>query len=744
MIQQTCHISLKYSPRQGETMRIETEINDGAAAPAITSLHLEFCTGFGQFDTRKNSLENYQGITGKEIVAMLRNPPSVPKDQAQWFIPSTYKASDGRVFEVQRDRGEFWFLPLDEDDEAENNLSFDDMDKAVVKVCGAAGRLIYSTRSSTPERRKWRALIPLQHPLSGRDYADTVAAFNAALIEASEGVLIPDTALEREAQLIYLPNRGEFYQGDFMKGDRLDLTPDHQIIERRERIRTERREAEEAARARRERKRDEALANPGGNASIIEAFNGNTTVGDELARYGYIMSRNGRDWRSPNSSTGSYAVHDYGDFWTSFSGSDAALKIGNVSKKGTLIGDAFDLFVHYDHGGDFTAAVRAYATEIGEDHKSRQAKDMANVLSDFPPPAPTQGEQAKQKPKAGFHLVRADHLEFKEPEFLIEGLIEAETLGLLFADPASGKSFVALDMGASIATGNGFHGRETKQGAVIYICGEGKNGIKRRLIAWERHHGVSLNGAPLFASSVAARFLSPESIKEIVVAIDGAAQEAGSVAMIIIDTLNRNMGAGDESSTADMTEFISAVDAVKDRYEASALVVHHTGHGNKERARGSMALLGALDSEYRIQKDESIVTMTCTKMKDAACPSPIAFELEDIEVGRNRKGEAIISAALTETEAPETRAPRLSGNQQIAMEALQQFISDHGKPNPGGTGWPERGSVKCAETEAFTAFLRDKMASDNPDNRRRIAQRALKDLIEKRKVQINAGCVWII
>lgn len=226
-----------------------------------------------------------------------------------------------------------------------------------------------------------------------------------------------------------------------------------------------------------------------------------------------------------------------------------------------------------------------------------------------------------------FTLIRADQLEFRQPDYLIDGLLEAETLGLIFGDPGSGKSFSALDIAASIATGQPFHGRTVKRGAVIYICGEGKNGIKRRLTAWERHRGAGLAGAPLYTSRVAAQSLNAESVKAVVAAINAAAQEGGDVNLIVIDTLNRNMGPGDEGSTSDMTAFVGAVDEVKDRYAATALIVHHTGHVNKERARGSMALLGALDTEYRIAKVDNLVSIQCTKMKDGVPPPPLAFYL---------------------------------------------------------------------------------------------------------------------
>ena len=375
-------------------MTIWTTTNPAEATLAEISTHVQYCTGFGQFDTHAETLSSgeknkspkggtdYTGITGKEIVAMVRNPRSCPKKEAQWFIPSTYRASDGRDFGVQRDKGEFWFLPLDEDGNTHNNLSLDDIDGALKAVCGDVARLIYSTRGSTKEKRKWRGLVPLAKSLSGSDYEDTVAAFNALLIEASEGVLIPDPALERPAQLIFLPNRGKHYEHAAHGNDRLSLAPDHPIIVKREAIRAERASAEAEFSKRREARQRTALADPDGSTSKVwEAFNNNTTVAAELAHYGYQQSRNRKDWKSPNSSSGSYAVRNYGDFWISYSGSDAEAGIGNKTSKGACIGDAFDLYVHYDHGGDRKAAIRTYAKEIGMDHETRRAQELAKSLS---------------------------------------------------------------------------------------------------------------------------------------------------------------------------------------------------------------------------------------------------------------------------------------------------------------------------------------------------------------------------
>jgi hypothetical protein len=324
---------------------------------------------------------------------------------------------------------------------------------------------------------------------------------------------------------------------------------------------------------------------------------------------------------------------------------------------------------HYD------PQTRAIFEKAAEEYRREREREEARGASK--PPG--------GKPKAKFELIRADDLRFTEVNYLVDRLIEAESLAMLFGDPGCGKSFVALDLAACIATGRPFHGREVRQGAVVYICGEGKNGIKRRLMAWEKHNGVSLADHPLFVSSVAAQFLSQESVKDVIEAIDAAAEAAGdSVALIIVDTLNRNMGAGDENSAKDMTGFVSAVDGVKDRYGAAAMVVHHTGHGNKERARGSMSLLGALDAEYRVEKvGKATITLTNTKMKDAAQPAPIAFELVQVEVARSGRGEPITSGALTETDAPARSPRRLKGKALIAMQAFGDALATHGVTKTG-------------------------------------------------------------
>ena len=143
------------------------------AQPTLTA----FCSGFGQSDTHAMTLGSggederpnphpsagkpYGTITGVELVEMVRNPPSAPKDKARWFIPSTYAEHDARSHEAQRQHGAFFALAADIDS---GNPSLDDVKDALSGAVGAVRSLIYSSRSATPENRKWRVLVPLVAP----------------------------------------------------------------------------------------------------------------------------------------------------------------------------------------------------------------------------------------------------------------------------------------------------------------------------------------------------------------------------------------------------------------------------------------------------------------------------------------------------------------------------------------------------------------------------------------------------
>lgn len=291
------------------------------------------------------------------------------------------------------------------------------------------------------------------------------------------------------------------------------------------------------------------------------------------------------------------------------------------------------------------------------------------------------------------------------PSWLIKGVLEQGAFGAVVGPSGSGKSLVALAMAACVATGKDFYGRSVAQGLAIYLCAEGYHGVLRRLLGWSKHFEISLEAAPLFVSRTGARLDRAEDAGLVRVRIRETVEQYGQPpALIIIDTLARNF-AGDENSAADMGAFIRNLEVMGQEWGSTVLVVHHTGKDARQGARGSTALRGALDAEYSIMKDVGDnVVLRSEKMKDAAPPLPISFEMESVELPlQDDEGNPVFGVVLAERsgyQPPTGDAARLGRNEQAALNALDELFQEYRERLEHGGGDPSTARVEVSEWRA--------------------------------------------
>ena len=324
---------------------------------------------------------------------------------------------------------------------------------------------------------------------------------------------------------------------------------------------------------------------------------------------------------------------------------------------------------------------------------------------------------------AGFRFVAVSDLNYAPPDFLVEGLIERDTLGLVFGDPGCGKSFLAVDLALSVATGHPFHDAPVKKGAVFYIAGEGHNGLVRRFHAWAVERGQSLDGVSLFKSECAAQFLDKQSAQSVEHAISQLAGQHGRPAMVVVDTLARNFGPGDENATKEMSAFVAAMDKLRNAWPGCViLIIHHSGHQDKERGRGSMALKAALDFEYRLTKNMHTIRLTNTKMKDAEPPGDLVLTLKDVPLA-----EGVNSAALVTSEGYEDagdKPQKLSSNAKLAKETFVEVAASSDPESDIAIG-----------LEPWREVFYAKHTGDNIDSKRQAFKRGRDALVEKRFIE---------
>ena len=270
------------------------------------------------------------------------------------------------------------------------------------------------------------------------------------------------------------------------------------------------------------------------------------------------------------------------------------------------------------------------------------------------------------------YFVHISELTLKPPQWLVEGILERDCLVGLIGASGSGKSFVAVDLACSIASGTLFHGRATQPGNVLYVAGEGQRGLVARVEAWCRTRNLNRNDLSFHISQQKIQMHNDDAVKHIA----EEAKQIGNVVLIIIDTLARSFGGHNENSTQDMNHFINNCDEFLTE-ERSVLVAHHSGH-NHERARGNSAFYAALDTELNVKKSNNDVTVTCTKMKDAPDFEPLNFLL--VPISLEVDGQEFKTCHLEEVEQRQ-RPLKLSQIEKLGLETLRSGTKDNVPPS---------------------------------------------------------------
>jgi RecA-family ATPase len=151
-------------------------------------------------------------------------------------------------------------------------------------------------------------------------------------------------------------------------------------------------------------------------------------------------------------------------------------------------------------------------------------------------------------------------------------------------------------------------------------------------------------------------FYDAKSAELITQEIEKWSETAGNPVLIVIDTLARNFN-GDENAASDMGKFINNVNQyLRAPFECVVLIVHHSGHSQKNRARGSTALRAGIDFEYRVEKDKNekkgkkdekfVTNLTCTKMKDAVEPKKTQFKGREMILNFPERGEEVMTSLV--------------------------------------------------------------------------------------------------
>lgn len=205
-------------------------------------------------------------------------------------------------------------------------------------------------------------------------------------------------------------------------------------------------------------------------------------------------------------------------------------------------------------------------------------------------------------------------LQLPPPEWLIDGIMPTGGLVGLYGQPGHGKSFIAIDMALSVATGLPWQGRSVKSGMVLYVSAEGGTGIGKRVRAWLQVKGIQFSAADVAWLTESIPINSGSEDMDVLLGRINDEVER-QPCLVVIDTLARCFD-GDENQQQDMGRFIQGIDRLRREFEATVIVVHHT-RLDADRERGSTAFRGAADTMISCAKRKDTIVLLCNKQKDS-------------------------------------------------------------------------------------------------------------------------------
>lgn len=637
--------------------------------------------GHGINETRKNTHTSYDTIGVDEIFERVTNPTAVPKDAADFIIPSSYAKAgsldDARSHAAQRTHGRFPLLMVDID-KGDHDMS--DLTQAVSSFAGDVRYGIYSTASAKPDDRKWRLAIQLDRELDFNEWSEAGEAFFDHL--KTRGI-VADPKLLGPGQPVYLPNvpperRKDdgspiFYEYAVNDGPAADLNAP-EVIRLIGAVRWRRTKEEElrlaaAKKAADRRKKRHAS----GSRNVIEEFNISRDIEALLIEYGYEQSpRNDKDWRSPYQTSGSFAtrVMEAGDgsqFFVSLSGGDDEAGIGAKGGSGCRFGDAFDLYVHNEHDGDFNAALKHVEAEASIKAALEQAGKIKATPYDWRDPT------------------KIPQRQWVFGRWLLNG-----TVAVVVAPGGMGKSTLISGMALSLGSGRECLGKTVWGGPKrvwVWNQEDDLDELSRSLQAAAKLHGLepadvsdnlfvdsAMDGAPLCTATDdrnGVQLLEPvyDAIKEELL--------RRGIKVLIIDPFVSSHEV-DENSNTKIDKIVKAWGRVAKAADCVIVLVHHTSKAgsaevNTNSARGASALASAARSlltlnrmtlddakKYGIEEDQRwrYVVVSDDKHNRAPAESGTWFHLNSVELGNGSLEHPGDNVAALEPWSPPTTQMR--------------------------------------------------------------------------------------
>ncbi|MDZ7823085.1 MAG: AAA family ATPase [Ahrensia sp.] len=277
-----------------------------------------------------------------------------------------------------------------------------------------------------------------------------------------------------------------------------------------------------------------------------------------------------------------------------------------------------------------------------------------------------------------------------EPEYLIDGWLTEGDRSVVGGPSGSGKSFLSIHLAMCVARGVDFFQYPAKKGGVIYQAGEGGRGLKKRLKAYRKQFGVSVDDdIPFVLLPHKVDLFSKEGDTEkLIQEINAwALTMSDPLRLVVIDTLATATAGADENSGKDMGMVLQNIATISERTGAHVQLVHHMNAEGK-KLRGHTSVYANVDQVIQVvsDPDTKVKTATLVKQKDDEDGVKLHFSLGSVVVGYDEKASRDITSCVVLSVEEKERLKREQEKYGFSPKPTERKIlmnffkaaSDHG------------------------------------------------------------------
>lgn len=269
----------------------------------------------------------------------------------------------------------------------------------------------------------------------------------------------------------------------------------------------------------------------------------------------------------------------------------------------------------------------------------------------------------------------------RPPNYLIQDILESDSIGMLAGASGSYKSFLALAMAHSICTGNDFFGSQVYEtGKVMYICGEGEGALGRRIRAMQLRYGDFHNNLMPLEDKI--RIDDENDIIRVALQIN-----LYKPSLVIFDTFSSMNSKTNENDNSEVSNVLSMLNRHLRNGHTTSMVVHHFGKDADKGIRGASAFSANVDFVLSMtkEKDTMQTTLSCKKMKDGEDFKDLILLAEKVPLGIfGQNDEEVCSLVLRQ------HGGKMAGvkadNYTLIMIEYENLLESDPRPTPIGLG----------------------------------------------------------